>query len=359
MLAGQSMTSAFNNMLYGINCGNAITTGSDNLGFGINCMNALTTGYENCCFGNNCGNSLTIGVNNTFMGRYAGVSAITGNGNTFVGFNAGNYYTTGSYNTAIGERAQLNASNNNMTGNYNTSCGHYTMSGLTSGYSNTALGSFAGGTITTGIYNIYIGYNPQASGTNPTDEIVIGQSIIGKGSNTAIIKCAQNQMWFSGYTGGGTANFTGAGQLTNTSDRDTKNNITYLTNQGSIQKVLDLKPCTYKLNSDKYPDSKLYTGFIAQDVDEVIPTAVDGRKYKFQYEQNADGSPKVDEEGNVVYMKDENGNKLPRYLGLNITDILATSVLAIQEQQSEITDLKAQLSSLKATIDILLSKINN
>jgi hypothetical protein len=175
-----------------------------------------------------------------------------------------------------------------------------------------------------------------------------------------------NNFWLSGYIAG-TLTTSASGQVIRTSDRNTKNNIQYLSKDGSILRILALKPCTYELKQDDIPHT--YKGFIAQDVMEILPSAVDGKKYRFQFEKNVDGSPKRDEEGNIIYVKDENGNPLPRYLGLNTTDILAEAVLAIQEQQqqivnqqqqivnqqTEITDLKAQLASLKAIVDSLVA----
>jgi hypothetical protein len=357
---GTSMTSGNTNALFGAGCGDALTTGFSNCGFGIKNMNFLTTGNYNTCFGNTCGNALTAGNGgNTFVGFNSGYRSTTSLNCIAIGVNTG-CGTTGNENITIG--ADIGAGITTGIGNISVGASG-TNRVLTTGNNNVSVGINAGYHLITGIGNTYLGTNAgNGSLSTATNEIVISagtSAVAGAGNDTALIRVAQNAFYLSGYTAGGTATFGAGGQVVASSDRDTKNNITYLTNQGTIQKVLGLKPCTFELKADKNPIPKVYTGFIAQDVDEVIPTAVDGRKYKFQYEQNADHSPKVDEEGNVVYMKDADGNPYPRYLGLNTTDILATAVLAIQEQQTEITDLKAQLASLKATIDILLSKINN
>ena len=123
---------------------------------------------------------------------------------------------------------------------------------------------------------------------------------------------------------------------------------------------MGLKPASYKLNADTYKDK--WVGFIAQDLLEVIPNCVDGKKYPYQYKTDSTGKPLFDEEGNIIYLKDENGELKPRYLSVDFNEIWTRSVLAIQEQQqqiinqqTEITDLKAQLASLKAIVDSLVA----
>jgi len=357
---GRTAGTGGNNLIYGMLIGQAMTSASDNAIFGLNSCNSMTTGIDNCVFGISSGTNLTTGFSDTLIGRSAGTSITTGIGNTLIGRNAGNTITIGDWNTAIGERALHNVLGNANTGIYNVALGHYTCPQLTSANYNTSVGSFAGTFLTTGTYNIYIGYNSLASGAgNSNGEYVIGDSITGKGSNSAIIKMGDNNFWLSGY-GSGTLTTSASGQVIRVSDRNLKNNITYLSNAGSTSRILALKPCTYELKQDDIPHT--YKGFIAQDVMEILPSAVDGKKHRFQFEKNVDGSPKRDEEGNIIYMKDENGNPLPRYLGLNTTDILAEAVLAIQEQQTEITDLKAQLQEQQKQIDelkLLVEKLLN
>ena len=329
-----------------------------NLSVGV-AVNTTNTGNTNIIFGYEVGQNITTGTQNVLMGVVGtGGKITTGNHNTCIGYQAGFGITNGGLNTCIGHQALGNTSGTDLSGNYNGGFGHYTLVNLTTGSFNTALGVGAGTGLTSGSYGLYLGTNAQPSAGNNSGEIVICNSgaAVGKGSASCFIQVNQNNMWWSGYTAGGTAIFGAGGQVVASSDRNLKNNITYLTYQGAVQKMLDLKPCTYEFKADKSPTPKVYTGFIAQDVDEVIPTAVDGRKHKFQYEQNADGSPKVDEDGNVKYLKDPEGNLYPRHLGLNTTDILATAVLAIQEQQIVIVDLKTQLVSLKAIVDSLVAR---
>jgi hypothetical protein len=84
---------------------------------------------------------------------------------------------------------------------------------------------------------------------------------------------------------------------------------------------------------------------------------VDGKKYQYEWEKGADGrTPKTDEDGNLILQRDANGELIPRYKALDWNEITTRAILAVQEQHAIITDLKAQLASLKATVDALVAQ---
>jgi hypothetical protein len=58
-----------------------------------------------------------------------------------------------------------------------------------------------------------------------------------------------------------------------TSDRTMKHNIVSLEKEGSLQKVAQLNPVTFNWNSDEKDETPIY-GFIAQEVQKVVPEAV-------------------------------------------------------------------------------------
>jgi len=93
------------------------------------------------------------------------------------------------------------------------------------------------------------------------------------------------------------------------SDRTLKENIVDI--ESGLDKIIQLKPKKYNFISN--PDITK-GGFIAQEVEEVIPDAING----------------------------EEGNK-----GLDYKSILAHAVKAIQEQQTQIEELKAEIELLK------------
>jgi hypothetical protein len=100
-----------------------------------------------------------------------------------------------------------------------------------------------------------------------------------------------------------------------TSDYRLKHDIQPMT--GALAKVAQLKPVTYKWNAD---DSQSQ-GFIAHELQEVVPECVSGEK------------DAVDAEGN------------PQYQGIDTSFLVATLTAALQEAVAEINALKARLDA--------------
>jgi hypothetical protein len=102
------------------------------------------------------------------------------------------------------------------------------------------------------------------------------------------------------------------------SDYRLKENIFPMT--GALDKVLQLKPCTYTWKSDNSNGQ----GFIAHELADIVPDAVVGEK------------DEVDAEGNI------------KPQGVDTSFLVATLTAAIQEQQTIINDLKARIEILEA-----------
>jgi hypothetical protein len=156
---------------------------------------------------------LTIGkgtgalANNTALGYQAIHNATTGNFNTGVGYQSLHNISTGNYNTALGQSSMFTATTaaqnvaiglNAML--YTTSGGSNVVVGVdglqhnTTGASNVALGYNAGSHITGGATpnttasnSVFIGRDSKALADGQTNQIVIGHSATGLGSNTTII----------------------------------------------------------------------------------------------------------------------------------------------------------------------------
>ena len=101
------------------------------------------------------------------------------------------------------------------------------------------------------------------------------------------------------------------------SDYRLKENIAPMT--GALAKVALLKPCTYTWKIDNTPSQ----GFIAHELQAVVPEAVNGEKDAV----NEDGSIKPQ--------------------GVDTSFLVATLTAAIQEQQAIITQLQADVAALK------------
>ena len=148
------------------------STGGSNNAFGRSALASNTTGNGNSAFGNNVLQDNTTGDSNNAFGAQSLMRNITGNGNNAFGYNALESNTEGNDNIAIGSVAL----GHNTTGNQNT-----------------ALGSGAGDNIIGGLPNttpnnsVFIGYDTTANANNETNQIVIGHSARGDGSNSVVL----------------------------------------------------------------------------------------------------------------------------------------------------------------------------
>jgi hypothetical protein len=165
------------------------STGSSNNAFGRSALASNTTGHANSAFGNNVLQDNTTGYINNAFGSQSLISNITGKGNNAFGYNALESNTEGNDNIAIGSSAL----GSNTTGDDNTAVGSNALQDNTTGNNNIAIGSSAGRSISDGTplinatSSVFVGCNTKSSKNGNTNEIVIGQSAIGNGSNTATI----------------------------------------------------------------------------------------------------------------------------------------------------------------------------
>jgi hypothetical protein len=126
------------------------------------------------------------------------------------------------------------------------------------------------------------------------------------------------------------------------SDYRLKNTISPMT--GALAKVALLKPCTYKWNVDGTDGQ----GFIAHELDEVVPGCVTGEKDAVE-EQQYEVTPAVkDEEGNTITEAVMGTRTVPKYQGIDTSFLVATLTAAIQEQQALITALTTRITALEA-----------
>lgn len=230
------------NIFIGLSVGSYNTTGSSNCGIGVNTLMTNTTGAWNTAFGNLALEYNTTGGSNTAVGLYSLTTNTIGNNNVSIGAQALQNATTASYNTAVGQGAMMAIT----TGGYNAIVGQGAMSDATTGVNNAGIGNsvltgtlgnsnaavgfaalantgasnqcvgigeYAGRYIADGsTYNnavnkgVYLGWKAMASATGQTNEIVIGSSAIGKGSNTAVIGDTNVTDIYAGSNGGATVN---------------------------------------------------------------------------------------------------------------------------------------------------------
>jgi hypothetical protein len=155
-------------------------------------------------------------------------------------------------------------------------------------------------------------FNPSGSANNSTGFSV--QPDAGTSGARLIFFYNEAGSGMGSITRNGTSN---AVLYNTSSDYRLKDSITPMT--GALAKVQALKPVTWTWKDG----GQAGEGFIAHEVQEVVPSAVSGEK-------------------DAV---DTNGN--PNYQGMDASYLVATLTAAIQEQQAIITDLKSRIEALE------------
>jgi len=250
------------------------TTGYFNIATGPKALRYNTTGDDNTATGALALRYNTIGNDNTATGSVALRSNTEGSHNTATGSDALRSNTTGELNTATGAWAL----SYNTTGEDNTATGQQALMWNTTGSYNTAIGAYTLFYNETGTYNTAIGYS---SGPTSGNDTLNNTTALGNGATVT----ASNTIHI-GNTGIG--QISGQVGWSTYSDKRFKTNVRQ--NISGLDFIMKLEPVSYQWDVKKLdnflgiPDSIysddvllesrdkqeqiIYTGFIAQDVEE-------------------------------------------------------------------------------------------
>jgi hypothetical protein len=151
---------------------------------------------------------------------------------------------------------------------------------------------------------------------------VDGQATGGTSANYGVHGYASGANAYAGFFNGNV--YSTGGYVP--SDMALKTNISDF--REGLSKVMRLKPKTYEYDSQKgLPEGKRM-GFIAQDLESVLPQCVKDVV-----------SPVIGSDG--LSIKDSAGNdKTETYKAINYTDLISVIISSVQEQQKEIDELK-------------------
>lgn len=299
---------------------------------GYQALYSNPNGYQNTADGYQALYSDTTGGNNTAVGNSALVADTSGSANTACGNGALGGNTSGGYNTAVGEGAL----GGNSTGTFNTAVGVGALSGVTTGMGNIAIGADSG--LQDGSYNIDIGNNGvigdngiiRIGNQNVNSDCYIAgfchtegygckYGISGNNENNAF-----NTSWDGSYIHLW-IDYTDVADIRETSDRRLKENIQPMTDD-ALSRVMALKPSTFKYKNVPgtifHGDGQTEEGFIADELQQVIPSAVNGEK------------DALTSKGTI---QPQNVNLMP---------VVAVLTKAVQDQQKEIDELKAMVKTL-------------
>ncbi len=333
------------------------TVGSYNTAVGINSLLNNTIGNQNTALGLNALSSNIAGHNNVALGSFA-LRTSNGNNNIGIGASAGFQNSSGSNNIAIGTGAlSVNASgSSNIAIGSNAGFNELGSDKLyietTSAGKNDALiyGDFAADSLLLNAKTINK-FSLNIRGSNPLE---MGYGAAGKQTDAGRLcyGCFGDPAHWLGIVGGGTAALGGdrviklwsegglrikgnalpntdnghsLGQsglrwssvwavngVINTSDANLKTNI--LNSPYGLNEIMQMKPVQYNWKTN--PDEDLQIGFLAQDIQKIIPEAV---------VVPANGDP----------------------LGMKYSELIPVLVKAIQEQQKRIDELEQQIKKMK------------
>jgi len=128
------------------------------------------------------------------------------------------------------------------------------------------------------------------------------------------------------------------------SDYRLKENVQPIT--GALAKVAQLKPVTYKWKVDGADGE----GFIAHELAEVFPHAVNGEKDATREEQYELTPAVKDEEGNITTPAVMSTRTVPAYQGIDTSFLVGTLTAAIQELKTIVDAQATEIESLKAKV---------
>jgi len=259
-------------------------------------------------------------VTSNFVLANASSLALNSGGNNCVaiGANSLNNATGAIRNVAVGSQA-LRA---NVTGSTNTAVGYFALDACT-GSGNTALGNSAGSLVTTGSNVTCVGGGSASSSSTVSNEVSIGNNAVttfrigtatvttppaagqagfsvlnaSTGSTVAVLAHSANaaaaafvRFYSNGATGTGAAITQAAGGgfpilYSTGSDYRFKQDVEAVDPVEAVSRLLNLRPVRYHFTSQ--PEGPLVEGFIAHEVQEVVPQAVTHSKDAV----DADGNP--------------------------------------------------------------------
>ena len=162
----------------------------------INSLNSITTGYNNLVYGNLNANNLTEGQGNVIFGSVCLINAITSSGNTCMGVNTMEEYI-GSNSIGIGGNAckrgngdehiciGINSAPNMTGGARSISIGNDSLLNATTPVNCVVIGHSAGANSSNEVNTVLIGYN--TSTANYSDTVVLGTNGISSKANQCTI----------------------------------------------------------------------------------------------------------------------------------------------------------------------------
>ena len=291
------------------------TTGERNTAFGTLALSNNTSGSANTAVGYQSLLTISAGENNTAVGHNALTSATIGSGNTSIGTSSLFSNKIGNNNTAIG----TNTLNDNFRGSNNVATGVRALAKNMNGDNNTAIGYSSLTNNVSGSYNTVLGYSADVSADGLSNATALGSGAKVSASNSIQLGNA----YINNVNTSGTMNASG---LALNADLRLRQNITPVEN--GLSTILKLNPVRYerKNSLEALAYSKAENGFIAQEIQKIIPFIV------------------------------SEGTDKDKLLSVDYISIIPVLTKAIQEQQAQIQQQSDDIKALKKLVQQLLEK---
>lgn len=330
---GYRNSNGSDNVFIGSQVGVTNTSGNKNVYIGY-MAGFSNNSYSNVLIGWEAGANMGAGYDNVYIGYKTG-SAGHGQYNVFLGCEAG-AANTGGLNTYVGAYAGRIQS----AGGYNTYVGLGTGWNKTSGENNTIIGTYAGAENIKGSNNVFIGYNAGYSETasntlhiaNSSTPLIFGFFETDNNNQDTLRSVVIDGRNSYGYKFYVTGRAGGHFDWNSLSDGTFKRNIQPI--ESALTKTLKLKGVNFEWIDDKEFEKGMQLGFIAQEVEKVVPEVVHNfhGRYSMQYGPLTALLVEAIKEQQLIIDKQQE------------------EINALKGTKEEIDKLKAELESIKAMI---------
>lgn len=196
---------------------------------------------------------------------------------------------------------------------------------------NTAIGYLAGDTVTTGGSNTFVGSQADANAGTYVNGMALGSGAVLTASNRIVLGNTSISSIYAQVT-----------SITGISDRRQKKDIEDI--GIGLDFIRNIRPVSYRYNNG---DDTLRYGFIAQEVEDVLPGQLR------EIVESASEAEDMSGKGMALVVK---GNDEDHIYKMAYTEMIAPLVKAVQEQQAQIEELRAANDNLAREMETLKSQ---
>lgn len=214
----------------------------------------------------------------------------------------------------------------------NISLGKDSLDTLTIGNRNIVIGYQSGQQITSGENNLIYGYRSEPSSGSSMNEILIGNNIVGKGADYAIIGNSNTRGLYISQDGRADLY---ALNIISPSDKRLKKNIIEI--KFGLNFICKLNPVCYQWIDTTVSGNKIHQGLIAQEVKELIE----------------------DEDENIDKTKIVEYNKKEDMYRINYMELISPLIKSVQELKAENDSLKKIVKKQNNDIFNLISRFDS